>query len=207
MACHAIVGNRFPVLRKHPQVLFQSIVPHRLIAEAHTESSTRLSSFRRMTMSLYILALLIGVIAGLRTMTAPAAVSWAAALGWLNLQDTWLAFLGFRFTPYIFTVLALAELVTDQLPQTPSRKVPVQFGARVVSGGLCGAAIGASGGAWIGGLVAGVIGAGLGTLGGAELRSGLAKAFGKDMPAALIEDVIAIGGAFLIVHAFASGSI
>ncbi len=158
-------------------------------------------------MSLYVMALLIGVIAGLRAMTAPAAVSWAAALGWLGLQDTALAFLGFRFTPYIFTVLALVELVTDQLPQTPSRKVPVQFGARLASGGLCGAAIGMAGGAWIGGLVAGLIGAVIGTFGGAELRSGLAKAFNKDTPAALIEDVIAIGGAFLIVHQFASGQV
>jgi uncharacterized membrane protein len=152
-------------------------------------------------MSFYLFALLIGVIAGLRAMTAPAAVSWAAALGWLNLQDTGLAFLGYKFTPYIFTVLAVVELITDQLPQTPSRKVPMQFAARIVSGGFCGAAIGAAGGSWIGGLVVGAVGAVIGTLGGAELRSRLAKAFGKDLPAALIEDVIAIGGAFLIVHA------
>lgn len=151
-------------------------------------------------MSFYLLALLIGVVAGLRAMTAPAAISWAAALGWLHLEGTGLAFLGYKFTPYIVTVLALVELVTDQLPQTPSRKVPMQFGARIASGGLCGAAIGVAGGNWIGGLVAGAIGAVIGTLGGAEMRSALAKAFGKDMPAALIEDVVAIGGAFLIVH-------
>ena len=36
-------------------------------------------------MHIYLLALLIGVVAGLRTMTAPAAVSWAAYLGWLPL--------------------------------------------------------------------------------------------------------------------------
>ena len=77
-----------------------------------------------------ILALLIGIVAGLRAMTAPAAVSWAAALGWLNLDGSWLAFLGYRYTPYILTLLALAELVTDQLPSTPSRTVPMQFCAR-----------------------------------------------------------------------------
>ena len=97
-------------------------------------------------MALYVLAFLIGVIAGLRTMTAPAAVSWAAHLGWLPLQNTPLAFLGFAVMPYIITVLAIGELISDQLPTTPSRKVPVQFGARLVSGGLCGAAIGATGG-------------------------------------------------------------
>ena len=93
-------------------------------------------------MTMLLLALLIGVIAGLRALTAPAIVSWAAALGWLNLDGSWLAFLGYRFTPYVFTVLALVEFVTDQLPSTPSRKVPMQFGARLLSGALCGAAIG-----------------------------------------------------------------
>src|SRR3978361_178808 len=89
----------------------------------------------------YTLALCIGIIAGLRAMIAPAAISWAVALGWLPLQDTVLAFLGYKYTAYIVTLLAIVELVTDQLPATPSRKVPMQFGARLVSGGLCGAAI------------------------------------------------------------------
>ena len=66
-------------------------------------------------MWIYVLALLIGVVAGLRTLTAPAAVNWAAHLGWLHLQNTWLAFLG-AATPYIFSLFALAELVTDKLP-------------------------------------------------------------------------------------------
>lgn len=150
-------------------------------------------------MSILFFALLIGVIAGLRAMTAPAAVSWAAALGWLPVQDTWAAFMGYRFTPWIFSLLAVVELITDQLPSTPSRKVPQQFGARLLAGGLSGAVIGAAGGSTIGGLVAGVIGAVIGTYGGAELRGRLAAAFGKDLPAALIEDVIAVGGALLIV--------
>lgn len=149
----------------------------------------------------FLLALLIGVVAGLRAMTAPAAIAWAAHLGWIDLSGSWLAFLGWRWTPWIFTVLALAELVTDQLPSTPSRKVPQQFGARILLGGLCGAAAGASGGIlWIG-LVLGVVGAVIGTLGGAAARGRLAAAFGSDRPAALIEDVVAIGGALLIVSA------
>lgn len=152
-------------------------------------------------MSLYILALLIGVIAGLRAMTAPAAVSWAAYLGWINLQGTPLAFLGSPIAAYILLLAALAELVTDQLPKTPSRSVPVQFGARIVTGGLSGAALGAAGGSLIGGLVAGIVGAVIGTLAGAAGRGALAGAFGKDMPAALIEDAVAIVGAILIVHA------
>lgn len=152
-------------------------------------------------MSVYILALLIGVVAGLRAMTAPAAVSWAAHLGWLPLQDTPLAFLGFTVTPYIFTVLAIVELITDQLPKTPSRTVPMQFGARIVLGGLSGAAIGAAHGGLLGGLIAGVVGAVIGTLGGAKVRGALARTFGRDLPAALIEDAVAIVGAVLIVMA------
>lgn len=147
----------------------------------------------------YLLALVIGIIAGLRAMTAPAAMSWAAYLGYLNLGGGWLAFMGYRFTPWILSVLALGEFVTDQLPSTPSRKVPVQFGARLVSGALSGAMIGVDSGTLLGGLVAGIIGAVIGTLGGAAARSRLATAFGRDLPAALIEDAIAIIGAVSVV--------
>lgn len=149
-------------------------------------------------MSVYLLALLIGIIAGLRTMTAPAAVAWAIYFGRLDLSGTWLAFLGNVWARWILTALALVELVTDQLPSTPSRTVPVQFGARILSGALSGAAVGAAGGSWVVGLVAGVVGAVIGTLGGRAGRAKLAAAFGSDRPAAFIEDAVAIGGALLI---------
>lgn len=145
------------------------------------------------------LALAIGVIAGLRAMMAPAAISWAAQLGLIDLSGSWLAFLGYRFTPWIFTALAVVELITDQLPSTPSRKVPQQFGARLLLGGLSGAAIGASGGALATGAVLGIVGAIIGTYGGAAARARLAAMFGRDLPAALIEDVVAIAGAYAIV--------
>ena len=152
-------------------------------------------------MFIYLAMFLIGVIAGLRAMSAPAAVSWAARLGWINLENSWLAFLGFSFTPYIFSVLALVELITDQLPSTPSRKSPMQFGTRIISGALCGAAIGTSNGTLAVGLVLGILGAIAGTLGGYEARVRLVKAIGgNDLPIALAEDVIALGGAFLIVY-------
>ena len=154
-----------------------------------------------MTLSVLLLSVVIGIIAGLRAMTAPAAVSWAARLGLLNLAPTSLAFLGYAFTPWIVTALALGELVTDQLPTTPSRTVPVQFGSRILSGGLSGAAIGAASGQLVVGAIGGVIGAVMGTLGGRAFRARLAAAFGRDRPAALIEDAVAIGGAFLIMLA------
>ena len=146
-----------------------------------------------------LFCLLIGVVAGLRAMTAPAAVAWAAYLGWLPLAGTPLAFMAHVAAPWIFTVLALGELIGDQLPTTPSRKVPVQFGTRVVMGALCGAGIAAPGGQLVLGLVAGVLGAVIGTLGGAAARARLAQAFGRDLPAGLLEDVVAIVGAWWIV--------
>lgn len=132
---------------------------------------------------------------------APAAVSWAAAFGWLNLSTTPLAFLTSAYTPWVLSGLALGELVVDQLPSTPSRTVPMQFGARIVSGALSGGAIGASAGnLWLG-VVAGVAGAVIGTLGGRALRGSLAARFKSDHPAAFIEDGLAIALAAVVIMA------
>ena len=152
-------------------------------------------------MLVIVLATLIGVVAGLRTMMAPTAVSWAAYFGWIDLSGTWLSFAGYWLTPWLLTVAAIGELVTDKLPSTPSRKTPPQFAARLVMGGLSGAAIGAAGGMWFGGLVLGVLGAIVGTFGGSFMRAKLAVSFGRDLPAALLEDTVAIVAAVLIVSA------
>jgi uncharacterized membrane protein len=149
---------------------------------------------------IYVVALLMGVIGGLRTMTAAAAVAWAAWLGLAKVDGTWLAWLGSIWTVVIFTTLALGELVTDQLPATPSRKVPMQFGARVVIGAVAGIAI-AGPENWVIGAIAGLIGAVIGTLGGAAVRGQLAVSFGKDAPAAFLEDAVAVIGAALLVLA------
>jgi len=154
-------------------------------------------------MSTYILAFLIGIVVGLRCMTPPAALSWAARFGWLHLENTPLAFLAFAATPYIFTFLAIAELVNDKLPKAASRKAPLGFTARVVSGGFCGAALGASHQMLVGGMVVGVAGGLVGMFGGYEFRALLVKAIGgKDLPIALLEDAMAICGAVLIVSQF-----
>lgn len=146
-------------------------------------------------------ALLLGVVAGLRAMTGAAAAGWAAWLGILPVAGTWLGWLASPWTVGILTGLALAELVTDQLPSTPSRKVPIQFGTRLIVGGVAGWAIGLAGGAALTGAVAGVVGAVIGTLGGAAIRARLAAGFGRDLPAALIEDAVAIGLAVATVLA------
>ena len=151
----------------------------------------------------YVLVLLLGITAGLRAAMPLAALSIGAWLDWINLSGTWAGFLGTLVAAIILGIIALAELVTDQLPNTPSRKVPQQFGARIVSGGLVGLVAGLPSGNWIAGLVLGGIGAVIGTLGGAEARGWLARVFGRDLPAALIEDAVALVVAFAAVHALA----
>ncbi|CAA2144847.1 MULTISPECIES: DUF4126 family protein [Methylobacterium] len=148
-----------------------------------------------------VLAGLIGMVAGLRTFTAPAAIAWAAHLGWISLDGSWLAFLGYRSTAVILTLLALAEFVTDTLPATPSRTVPVQFAARIASGTLCGGAIGIGLGQPVAGALAGAAGAVIGTLGGARARARMAAAFGSDRPAAFTEDAVAVVAAILVASA------
>lgn len=158
-------------------------------------------------MIIYLLALAMGFVAGLRALLVPAAVSWAAYAGVLDLEGTRLAFLGRPWTPWIMSSLAAFELFTDQLPSTPSRTVPFQFGVRLVTGGFAGAAIaldgggygGNYGGSWLAGAALGAVGAVAGTLGGHALRARLAERFGRDRPAALLEDAVAILGAVAIV--------
>ena len=89
---------------------------------------------------------------------------------------------------------------SGQLINVPFER-PVQFGTRIVTGALSGGAIGAAHGQFVAGTAAGAVGAVLGTLGGRAARGRLAASFGQDRPAALIEDVVAIGGAFLIISA------
>jgi uncharacterized membrane protein len=150
-----------------------------------------------------VLAFLIGVVSGLRTMTAPAVLSLGAALGWLPVAGTWAGFMGYRFTPWILSAIALGEYLADQLPTTPSRKVPPQFAARIASGAFCGAVIGSVGGGLVLGLIAGAPGAVAGTLGGAEARARLAAALGNDRLAAFLEDAVAIVLALVVVSAVA----
>ncbi len=146
----------------------------------------------------FLVALLIGVIAGLRTFVAPAVVAWAVHLGRLDLTGSWLGLLGNGWVRWTLTGLVLVELVVDQLPATPSRRVPAQFAGRLLMGALSGAAIGASAGHTTGGGLAGVLGAVVGTLGGSWVRGRLAGAFHNDHPAAVLEDAVAIGGAVLM---------
>jgi uncharacterized membrane protein len=146
-----------------------------------------------------LLALLIGVIAGLRALTAPAIVAWGAFLGWIDVDGKWSEWIAHPITVTVLTIFLLVELVTDQLPKTPSRKTAPQFITRLIMGAFAGAIIGSASFHTFSALGAGMIGAVLGTLGGAEVRQRVASArSGQDRPGAILEDIVAVGGGFLV---------
>jgi uncharacterized membrane protein len=146
-----------------------------------------------------VLAGLIGVVAGLRALTPPAVMAWAAYLGWIGLDGTWAHWLRNPITVGVLTVMLVVELITDQLPSTPSRTTALQFIARLLTGGFSGAALGTALGHPFGGLGAGVVGAVLGTLGGYTARKRLVAANGgHDLPIALLEDSISVLGGFAV---------
>jgi uncharacterized membrane protein len=148
-----------------------------------------------------LLALLIGVVAGLRAFTAPAVLAWAAMLHWINLDGTWASWMGHWVTVAILTVLAVAELISDKMPTLPSRKTAPQFLVRLAAGAFSGAVLGTAWGYRWGSLGAGLIGAVLGTLGGYAARTRLVAANGgRDRPVAVGEDLFA--AAFGIAVAF-----
>ena len=153
------------------------------------------------------LAFGIGVVAGLRSLTALAAASWAARLAWINLQGTHLAFMGSLPAVWILSILAVAELVNDKLPRTPSRTAPGPLGARILMGGLAAATL-TAGAAGVGGAILpsalmGAAGAVAGTFGGYQARTRLVRALGvPDIVVALLEDLVAVGGGLFLASRF-----
>ena len=152
-------------------------------------------------MTLLLLSLLIGIVAGLRAMTPLAAICWGAYFGWLHFTGTSLGFIGQKVTVIIFTVLAIGEIFNDKLPKTPARTAIPALIARVVSGACSAAALAVSVGSGLGGpIIAGIIGALIGTYGGYNVRHSLVtKANLPDFAVAFVEDLIAIAGGLLIV--------
>ena len=156
------------------------------------------------TSSVFVFAFAIGLVAGLRSLTAPEVVSWAANLKWLDLQNSSLAWLATATAAWILSAAAIAEFVVDKLPNTPSRKKPLGLIARFLMGGLSGAGLCA---ATHQSLVAGAVLGGLGGLAGAfigyEMRSRLVKTLKvPDIVIALFEDAVAICSALLIVSRY-----
>jgi len=147
-----------------------------------------------------LFSFLIGVFAGLRSLTAPAVTAWAVRLGRLRI-DRPLSLIGSAPAVAIFTVLAILELVADKLPNTPSRTAPPGLIARIVTGGLTGACVaaGAAQRPVIGGVL-GAVGGVVGCFGGYQVRTRLVKALGtRDTNVALAEDLVAIAGPLWIL--------
>ena len=147
------------------------------------------------------LAFAIGIVSGMRSLTAPAVAAWAAHRNWLNLAGTRLAFMGSTAAVAIFTVLAILELVADKLPSTPSRTAPVGLIARFFCGALSGACVGVSAGQTpTFGAVLGAAGGIAGAFAGYQWRTGLVRALKvPDFVIAVVEDAIAIVAGLFIV--------
>jgi uncharacterized membrane protein len=147
------------------------------------------------------LAFGIGIVAGLRSMTAPAITAWAAKLGWLNLHDSFLSFMGSTPAVAILSVFAIGELIADKLPQMGKRTALVPLIARVITGALCGACLCVSTrNPIVAGVVSGAFGGIVGAFAGYELRRRLVYTFSvRDIAIALPEDLIAICLALFVV--------
>jgi uncharacterized membrane protein len=150
---------------------------------------------------LFILVIGIGIVAGLRSLTAPAVVAWAAHLGWLNLHGSPLAFTGSTTAVAIFSLLAVGELIADKLPKTPKRTALVPLLARILTGGLCGACLcAAAEKSLLAGAILGATGGAAGAFSAYEIRKRVVNSLHiKDFFVALCEDTIAIALAFVLV--------
>jgi uncharacterized membrane protein len=137
---------------------------------------------------------LLGLVTGMRSMTAMAVLCWFAYKGDLSLDDTWASWAARLTTAIIFTVLALGELVADKLPKTPNRIAPGPLLVRVVMGGLIGAIVAAGlNGSGVEGIILGVGGALIGSFGGFLVRREIVSRLDcKDWHVALAEDATAI---------------
>jgi uncharacterized membrane protein len=152
--------------------------------------------------SIIAFALAIGFAAGLRALTPPAVVAWAAHLGWMNLNGSPFAFMGSTITVVIFSLLAVFELIGDLRPSTPKRTAPMPLIARILMGGLCGACVYWVGNnqGWMLGAILGGVGGMIGAFAGYEIRRRLVSALNiKDIFIALLEDLVTLGLACFFV--------
>ena len=99
----------------------------------------------------------------------------------------------------IAAVAAVGENVVDVLPNTPSRTQAMGLSARIVSGAFVGWIIATMhDGSGIFGAIAGIAGAVIGAYAGHAARLAAIARIGR-YPAAIVEDLVAIGLAAVIV--------
>jgi uncharacterized membrane protein len=153
-----------------------------------------------MTFPVLLLCFLIGCVAGLRAMMAPAILCAAAYLRWIHLEGTPFAFMMSTVTLSIFTFLAIAELIADKLPKASPRTSPVGLISRAVTGALCGATLAANGGRSLAaGALLGAVGGVFGAFAGYNIRHGLVTQMNlPDFVVAVIEDLLTISGGLFV---------
>jgi uncharacterized membrane protein len=137
----------------------------------------------------------IGFVAGLRTMTAGAALAWAASLGRTR-TDLIPAGPGPRG---LATVAALAEVAGDKMPFAPDRRIAPSVLVRLALGAVGGAALAGRGTSLADGALAGVAGAVAGTWLGRAARGG-SPLSGGGWARGLAEDAVAAGLAAALVR-------
>jgi uncharacterized membrane protein len=156
-----------------------------------------------MSFSVLMLCFLIGCVAGLRSMMAPAIVCAGAYMGWLKLVDTPLRFLTYRWVMSVLVLLAILELISDKLPKTPARTAPVGLCARAVTGAFSGAAVALGAQAGVSALVGavlGLIGGIASTYAGYYIRRELVSQMKlPDFVVAVVEDLLTISGGLFVV--------
>jgi uncharacterized membrane protein len=149
----------------------------------------------------FVVAIGIGFVAGLRSLLAPAVVAWAAHVGWLNLHGSVLAFMESTAAVAIFSIFAIGELIADKLPKTPKRTAPAPLLARFFLGALGGASlIAAAGKSLVLGALLGGIGGLIGAFVGYQIRKRLVNNLHvRDLFVAICEDLVAITLACFLV--------
>ncbi len=149
----------------------------------------------------------IGILSGLRALSPIAVVAWLTLLHRLPLTG-WASFVGSKVAVVLFSLGAVGELISDKLPKTPSRLKQPGFSIRIVTGGLCGLLLAnAASFSSIAGALLGAAGAVAGSYLGYFVRHRITENFSiPDLPVALTEDVICIGGSFFVVALFSAVS-
>lgn len=151
----------------------------------------------------YFNAFQIGIVAGMRSMTAPALVSYKLSRTKPDpIPDSKLHFLTSPKAATTFALMAGGELIGDKLPNAPNRTSPSALSGRIATGALSGAALSeVDGQSSAYGALFGALGALAGTVAFFHLRTWLNHEKGiPDIAVALVEDALTVGAGWVIVE-------